>query len=268
MALLTCLGFNPRGQHGIFPEHSQKWEEMFYIARVTWHIFCLRCISAKSQPSHVNSKTSDVASTKVHSRRMFSQWLETNATFQIRGMTLEGSIKEEKSSLAPLLRLLDPIRGIPAMILLVLLIWSPLIIIIILISTGSRCAFSDTDEVCFTARKNLISSILPVVASTGFFMLILMRRYNYRGERRFPEHTWEDWSQLVDPGKILIVADKGFLGLADDRAIEGDLLFNLVGCPEPVILREVERVRDGVREVTRYVVVGKCYVHLTPADEY
>ena len=72
----------------------------------------------------------------------------------------------------------------------------------------------------------------------------------------------------MDPGKRLIVADKGFLGLADDRAMEGDVLFNLVGCPEPVILREVERRRSRGVEVTRYVVVGKCYVHLAPADRY
>ena len=270
MALLTCLSLNLRGQHVVFPEYFHFRNLLIPVgnARVTWHTICLRCISAKSQPSHLNSESSDVASTKVHSTRMFSQWLETNATFQIRGMSLEGWIKEEKSSLAPLLRLLDPLRGIPAMILLVLLIWTPLIIIAILMSTGYRCAFSDTDATCSAPVVFPYPGLAVFFNIAIIFMVELFLHFDCRGERRQPKHIWDDWTQLVDPGKRLIVADKGFLGLVDDRAMEGDVLFNLVGCPETVILREVERIRDGVREVTRYVIVGKCYVHLTPADHY
>ncbi len=257
MALLTCLGINQRGQHVIFPE---LFPTLIGILPVTWYTFCLLCILAKSQPSHVNSESSDVASTKVHSRRMFSQWLETNATFQIRGMTLEGWIKEEKSSLAILLRVLDSILAIPFVILLILLIWTPSIIFIF----PTRCS---------PASGGAVTVFLVIVfgfsvVSSVVFWFGIGQYFEYRAHKKESKQTWDDWTQLVDPGKRLIVADKGFLGLADDRAMEGDVLFTLVGCPEPVILRKVERASNGGREVTRYVIVGNCYVHLTPADHY
>lgn len=265
-ALLTCLSLNPQGQHVVFSKHSWNLLVMVGNAHVTWHTFCLRCMSANSQPSHLNSESSDVASTKVHSRRVLSQWLETNATFRIRGRTLKGWIQEEKSNLAPLLRVLDSILAIPSMILLVLLIWTPPIIIAIILSTRYRGIFSGADSSDLPALLFIgigFAVVSLVVSIAGIFPCV-----DYREERRKSKETWDDWTQLVDPGKRLIVADKGFLGLVDDRAMEGDVLFNLVGCPEPVILREVEGRRSRGVEVTRYVVVGKCYVHLAPADQH
>ena len=83
----------------------------------------------------------------------------------------------------------------------------------------------------------------------------------YRDESRISKQRWDDWTHLANPGKRLIVADKGFLGMVDDRALVGDMLFNLVGCPESVVLRKVE---GGGK---RYVIVGECYVHLTRTDQ-
>jgi hypothetical protein len=39
----------------------------------------------------------------------------------------------------------------------------------------------------------------------------------------------------------LTVADKGFLGMVNNCAKSGDMLFYLVGCSKPVVLRRVRR---------------------------
>ncbi len=136
-ALLTCLSLNPQGQQDLFRQNSWFLLTIGGNARVTWHTFCLHIVSAKYQSSHLNSDPSDAASTKVHSGRTLLQWLETNATFQIRGKTLEGWIQREKSSLAQLLRVLDSIP----VILLILLIWTPPTIIFFLSTRYSSGSF-------------------------------------------------------------------------------------------------------------------------------
>ena len=252
-ALMACLSLNSQGRHVCFPERF--WS---YWTLVTWHTFCAQCMSTKSQPSHLNAESGDVGSTKAHSRRIISQWLETNATFEIRGRTLKGWIKEEHWNLAPLLRVFDSIFAIPFMLFLVLLIWVPPLIIAILLSTKYRYTFG-------------APSGLPVLLYIGIGLIVVIsvpvtvRRCMgfafYRDESRISKQRWDDWTHLVNPGKRLIVADKGFLGMVDDRALVGDILFNLVGCPESVLLRKVEEGRK------RYVIVGECYVHLTPMDQ-
>ena len=213
-------------------------------------------MAAKSQPSHFNAESDDIGVTKIHSRRMLSQWLETNATFNIRGKTLKGWIKEENSNLAPVLRAFDSILAIPLMILLILLIWAPSLIITIVLSTRDRYVFDDgLPASLFIAIGFAVVGLLATVIGSFLFS-------SYRQERKESKHTWDDWTHLVSPGKKMIVADKGFLGMVDDRAMEGDMLFNLVGCPESVVLRKVEGGRK------RYVLVGTCYLHLTPTDAH
>ena len=46
------------------------------------------------------------------------------------------------------------------------------------------------------------------------------------------------------------------------------MLFNLMGCSEPVVLRGVGGNVDGDRSRRKYTVVGKCYVHFTETDRY
>ena len=262
-ALMTCLTLNSEGRHVLFPEHRWNLLEGFGNTRVTWHTFCLHCMPVKSQSSSLNAESDDVGFTKTHSRRMLSHWLKTNATFEIQGKTLNEWIKEDNSLLALLLRVSDSIHAIPFMVLLILLSCaSPLTIAIILSIRYHRyrCAFVSGDcefppvlpvivisfgAACFTASGIQIAQFL-----------------DYRRQKNIYKQTWDDWTHLVNPGKRLIVADEGFLGMVDDRAMEGDFVFNLVGCPESVVLRKVEGGRK------RYVVVGKCYVHLTPTDQY
>ena len=123
-ALMACLSPNFQGRHVCFPDRFRN-----YWTLVLWHTFCVQCMSTKSQPSHLNAESGDVGSAKAHSRRIISQWLETNATFEIRGRTLKGLIEEEHWNLAPLLRVFDSIFAIPIMLFLVLLIWLPPLII-------------------------------------------------------------------------------------------------------------------------------------------
>ena len=252
-ALMTCLSLDFQGRHVCFPEPGWSFVSN---ARVTWHTFCVQCMSTKFQPSHLNAESGDVGSTKAHSRKILSQWLETNATFEIRGRTLKGWIKEEHSNLAPLLRMLDIIFAIPFMIILVLLIWGPPLIIAILLSTSLNGS-ADTSglPVILYIGIGFATVISVPVSANGYLQFAF-----YREEIRESKQRWDDWTHLVNPGKRLMVADKGFLGMVDDRALEGDILFNLVGCPESVLLRKVEGGRK------RYVIVGECYVHLTPTD--
>lgn len=240
-------------------------------ARITWHTFCLRCMPPKSQLTHLNSAASDVESSQAHSGRMFLQWLETNATFQIRGKTLKGWIKEERSNLATLLRVFDSILAIPFMFLLVLLLFTLTIVMYFFLATKYDCAMGNVDVPCGlpVLLYITIGSAVVIWPVTVFGILLFC---SYRKKKKESKKIWDDWTHLVDPGKRLIVADRGFLGMVDDRAMEGDLLFNLVGCPESVVLREVRGRghgnRDRGREGMKYVIVGKCYVHLAPTDQY
>ena len=257
---MRCLSLDSQGRHVCFPRKFWSLWAVDYNPRVTWHTFCLKCMSTKFQPSHLNAESGDVGSTKARSRRMLSQWLETNATFEIRGRTLKEWIKEEHSNLAPLLRVFDSIFAIPFVILLVLLIWALPLIIAIFLSTGYRNTLNgsaDTSGLTVILYIGIgFTAVISLPASLNGCYLFA----SYRAEIRESKQRWDDWTHLVNPGKRLIVADKGFLGMVDDRALEGDILFNLVGCPESVLLRKVEGGRK------RYVIVGECYVHLTPTD--
>lgn len=87
-ALLSCLTLHPqsqRHQHVYFEDH--KWSPVALVSntRVIWHTFCLRCVIPKTQPSQLNPESSDVENSKLHSKRIFSQWLEINATLPIQG---------------------------------------------------------------------------------------------------------------------------------------------------------------------------------------
>ena len=259
-ALMSCLSLDSQGRHVRLPEHFWTFLSPLECtnARVTWHSFCVQCISTKSHPSHLNAEIDDVGSTKAHSRKMLSEWLETNAMFRIRGRTLKGWIKEEHSILAPLLRVFDSIFGIPIMILVVLPIWGPFITLAVLLSTRYRNNLNG--KLGLAVIEYLGMPVVFVISGLVFFIACgnFLEYFGIMNRKFSP--TWHDWSHLVKPGKRLIVADKGFLGMVDDRALEGDMFFNLVGCPESVLLRKV----GGGRK--RYVIVGECYVHLTPTD--
>lgn len=107
------------------------------------------------------------------------------------------------------------------------------------------------------------------LAELGVILGILYTIYTiiYSSAVGASKHLWHDWEPLTEPGKRFIVADKGFLGIVDDRAQEGDVLFFLVGCSEPAILHQVAK-RESLRRGRRsYEVVGNCYVHLSPEDK-
>ena len=245
-AIMTCLS-----RHFRFPERDWIIFHKRSNIRIIWHTFCLRLTPDKSQSSHLNAECDNVGLTKAHSRRMILQWLETNAMFNINGKTLKGWIKEENYTLAPLLRAFDSIL---AMILPVLLIWAPPLFVIYYWMRDRIRVINNTPVV----------AILPVIIGCSYVIStgVIYRFLEYRQWRMDSKQHWDDLSHLVSPGKKLIVADKGFLALVDDRAMVGDMLFNLVGCPESVVLRKVESSGK------RYVLVGNCYVHLTPEDQY
>ena len=217
-------------------------------------------MSAKSQPSHLNAESGDVGLTKAHSRRLIPQGLETNAMFKVHGKTLKGWLKEENFNLAPLLRAFDSILAIPLMILLVLLIWAPSLSIAIILSTRYRYDFDVSARGgSLPVSFSICIGLAPF--SLGVSMVRIFEFFGYRSRRKDSKQQWDDWTHLVSPSKRLIVADKGFLAMVDDRAMVGDMLFSLVGCPESVVLRKVGRGRN------RYVIVGSCYIHLTLQDE-
>ena len=77
--------------------------------------------------------------------------------------------------------------------------------------------------------------------------------------------NFDDRVPVFKTGKRLILTDKGFIGMADDRAEKGDLLCHLLGCSEPVVLRRVMKYGEGATERKTYAVVGECYIHF-PKD--
>ena len=257
-ALMGCLGLGFQKWRASLHKKEISLYGPVIDAHVIWHTFCVQCMYIKSQLSHLSVESGDVESTKAHSRRMLSQWLETNATFEIGGRTLKGWIKEEHSNLAPLLRVFDSIFAIPLMILLVLFIWGPpctnfILLLTNYLNTFNGSGLSNTFVIFGSIFACLISTLVSLRGCAQF-------RFYRKNSRKFKQR-WDDWTHLVNPGKRLIVADKGFLSIVDDRALEGDILVNLVGCPKSVLLRKVEGGRK------RYIIVGECDVHLTPTDQ-
>ena len=150
---------------------------------------------------------------------------------------------------------LDLLSAMPDYILLMLLmlIHSPPFIIMSMFLNGDKRIWS------------------TVIISATFFCLVLGGFSWIRDFRKLIQYSkllWGDWTRLVEPGKRLIVADKDFLGMVNDGAERGDMLFYLVGCSEPVILREVRGDGDsGRRDKRNYEAVGKCYIHFTKNDQ-
>ncbi|ERF68415.1 hypothetical protein EPUS_03733 [Endocarpon pusillum Z07020] len=219
-----------------------------------WHLFCLRYVPRERGTSHLNSNFSNLENLPQYSESIFAQWLKTNATFTVHGKTLEGWTKEQKVYLMPVLRVLDFLSAMPDFILLMLLmlIHCPPFIIMSIFLSGDKKIW------------------LTLILSATFFGLVLGEFSWIRDFRGLTQHSkllWGDWTRLVEPGKRLMVADKGFLGMVDDGAEKGDMLFYLVGCSPPVVLREVQGDRDGGRDRRRYEVVGKCYIHFTKKDQ-
>lgn len=268
-ALLSCFTLTPEGQHQYFTDHLWKFDSLHFNARVIWHTFCLQCVPPQTKFSQHSQTSIDSETPKSRSKRILLQWLKANAKFQIHGRTLEEWTQERTSSCwTTVMRILDSTLSIPFMILLLLVPLCPLIALSILF--------------IFVITKTLLSFLMFQLfwASATFALFIvlfsegqLLSGYRYKIEES--KRLWNDLTQLVEPGKKLFVADKGYIGIADDRVNIGDMLCNLVGCSEPVVLREMGGDRDGNSDGASprrktYAVVGKCYVHFTEreSDQY
>ena len=72
---------------------------------------------------------------------------------------------------------------------------------------------------------------------------------------------------LRQPWRKMIIADKGFLGMAHENAQEGDEMFYIHGSSSAVVLRKV-RDRQDEHDRPKYIFVGQIDMILTEEDWY
>ena len=252
-ALLACFTLDQEGQHHWFQERRPLKDRADAIySRFQWQLFCTRSMGLVS--SRLNPDIDKSTESVSESRKNFQNWLETNSTFEIQGQTLDSWTKERIPLWAPLHTFH------PSMILVFA---SALVIILFVTITLLLPVLKPT--VAWTPIILLGIALVELGVILG--MLCTAYTIIYKSAIAASKRLWRDWKPLTEPGKRLIVADKGFLGMADDRAQEGDMLFFLVGCSEPAILRQVAKGKSLRRGRRSYEVVGRCYVHLSTEDE-
>jgi Heterokaryon incompatibility protein (HET) len=258
-ALFLCFIYDREYRHA-YP----NYHNFDPPASSNWYIFCLACVSFQSVLSRFDLESGDVGNPNLYSGSVCVQWLKANAKFSVHEKTLEVWTRTHASYVTIVLQLLfwDGVWGGPLIFFSVILFGS----ILLAGLTGSQ------------QDKIIALPILCVVVLLIFcclhFSFLRLRERDCDKMKMF----LHDFGRLEKRGKKLIVADKGFIGMVDDRAREGDMLFHLVGCSEPVVLREVggdgDRDRekdknedgDGDRQRKKYSIIGKGYVHFRESE--
>lgn len=252
-ALFSCFACTLQNQRTC-PSEGRYFCLASIHHRVVWHAFCLHCLRPNINLSQPSPDLGDVDNPE----REISQWLWINATFLIQGKTLEGWCKEQDLFLRTMMRVLDSKLAIPFLIFLILLTNAFSVAILVFYLTWPDSSHS-------MRLAFLISTMISFIASGGLSLEGSTQVFYYRRLINRLKSLFNDSPDLMRPERTLVVADKGFLGMVKGRAKKGDRICYLVGCSEPVVLREVEGDAEGDRGA-KHALVGRCYVHLTEAD--
>ena len=219
-----------------------------------WHNFYCRCVSSETRDSQLDLEADNAEDPRRLAHASLSQWLKINAEFPIQGKPLKEWAKERNSKLAPLMRVMDSSLAILYLILLIIISMTPIIAVFILAKTTGRDVYDNL---------KLIVPIACFFISAPEVGLYTRYRALIKDERK----KWDnDLMYLAYPGKKLIVADKGFVGMVGENVEKGDELFYLLGSLKPVVLRRVRGSGNGDGRKC-YTVMGQCYIHLRPKDK-
>ena len=260
-ALFNCFTLTSQNQKS----HSK--DDFRPYNYTVWHTFCCHRLGPENKRRPINPKYCDPETPE----RDFSRWLKANAGFPIHGKTLEAWMDEQGLPFTHLMRLLDSDLAIslyPVVILHVAFVPVSLAIPTLFQLTLAR--FQEIPKATINIPQfipgltGLVICFLIAVVSILPGLSVFLILYSFHQLSRKVKRFLDASSSKVEPERTLIVADKGFLGMAKGRANKSGTIFYLVGCREPVILREA-RENDG-ESGTKYKLVGKCYVHLTDAD--
>ena len=227
-ALLSCFTVSSKGRHKRFADLG-----MTALATLHWDCFVYWFLPT-FQPQDVPFEGS-VACTES----TLHQWLKANASIQIWGRSLKAWTRRRPTSTISITLL--HVGLWPRSRLLLRL---SLIIILVVISYYS----------------SIVCTIAPA-------LILIMVDFSQLLSKKILQ-SFDNRISAFKPGKRLILADKGFIGMADDRAEKGDLLCHLGGCSEPVVLRRVIKHGEGATERKTYAVVGECYIHFPKACLY
>ena len=217
--------------------------------------FCLWCATSISESSQSDPEASDVGHSGLGSNIILFQWLKANAMFPIQGITVEELFKGQTFWCTSIMRAsCSPLIILCALLTMTLLVSN--ITLICMVFIGS------------TAPLFMIIYMMFSAFGMGAGLLSGFHFWRYQQYiRRLKLHR-HNWTHLVKPEKRLIISDKGSLGMVDGRAKKEDVLFYLVGCSEPMVLRKVARDDDAATDRAMYTIVGKCYhVHLNQTDK-
>ena len=235
-ALLSCFTVSSKGRHKRFSALGS--------AALHWDFFSYRFLPT-FQPRNVLFEGSVACTGST-----LHQWLKANASVQICGRSLKAWTRRGPTSTISIILLrvgllrsrsllrLEKVNKLLQRVQLTLhQLYIGFLIIILVIASYYLSAL--------------------VIGPALFVMLfesssLLSKKILQSFDNRIP---------VSKPGKRLILTDKGFIGMADDRAKRGDVLCHLLGCSEPVVLRRVKKYGEGATERKTYAVIGECYIH-------
>ena len=244
VALLSCFTVSSKGMHKRFADLGM------WLAALHWAYFGARFLPT---PDILFEASVTCTETTLY------QWLNANASVHICGRRLKSWTSRRPSS---------PISTI---LLRVGLLHSwPLL--------GGKKMNKLLQRAHLTLRRLYILCSIAILLVVFYFIyipavigplliliwILTMIEFSTRLRKRILKN-FDDRIPVFKPGKRLILADKGFIGMVDDRAEKGDVLCHLVGCSEPVVLRRAIGYGEGATERKTYTVIGECYIHF-PKD--
>ena len=259
LALLSCFILVPEN---FIAEKTQIYarHQNFY-ARVSWSMFCRKSDLTETQDSSPTGGESDINDDLMRWRRTLPRWLDANSRFLIQGKPLGSWTRKRDSHLGSLLRPLKPLWfALYTICALVLCGYGVGLALVMLASTRGGNTGEDRYFAC-------ISILLVAAALSDYFAIKEVAGLKAHCTRS--RDLLNKCQPPSNPWRRLILADQGFLGMADKFAQNGDVIFYVVGCQSAVILRETQRNEDVAEDhQPQYTFVGNCYVYFNEEDQY
>jgi hypothetical protein len=228
----------------------------------TWNLLCISRSVQDTDDDNTARESPEPPEITVW--RTLNRWLATDKTFSIQGTNLEAWFSPSRS-FSFIFQVLDSRVAYVLLALWILLTFAPAIICFLEARSKLPMVFAILGLFFFAAAVPLI------ICELYFF-------YMFRDHCRDVMRTFlENIGAIVARSERLVIADKGFFGLACPGTDIGDKICYLLGCTKVVVLREVvgiERPDQGFeggagneRGTTYYKLIGKIQAHLSIEDE-
>jgi hypothetical protein len=250
-AFMACFTLESREQiNSVEMAVSFPFSTGTYCVRRAWDMFCHQ-IPSECQDLSSTRDANEVNDPVQFPKRILTKWLEANSRFLIQGRTLEDWRRERVSYARPLLPFIHSF-------------------FYFIFECIAFCIAAAAPTGVFLAiifHHRFLFIIIPSVVIFVSCIAVWTFTGGIRSQHLKSGMLLKRCQPLSKPWRKMILADKGFLGMAHEDAQQGDELFYLVGCQSAVVLREV-RGNGSEHHRPQYTFVGQSYVYLTEKDRY